>query len=80
MLLLASHRLLASGTGRQEGAKALPSPGDVGSFVLKLAEGLRGQTWAADWVEELQEADQQKEQTYRWVCGERTGKGFSSGL
>lgn len=39
--------------------------GDVGSFVLKLAEGLRGQTWAADWVEELQEADRQKEQTYR---------------
>nr|XP_012313201.1 acetolactate synthase-like protein isoform X2 [Aotus nancymaae] len=39
--------------------------GDVGSFVLKLVEGLQGQTWAPDWVEELQEADRQKEQTFR---------------
>ncbi|ELV13690.1 Acetolactate synthase-like protein [Tupaia chinensis] len=39
--------------------------GDVASFVLKLVEGLRGQTWAPDWVEELREADRQKEQTFR---------------
>ncbi|XP_008587291.1 PREDICTED: acetolactate synthase-like protein isoform X2 [Galeopterus variegatus] len=39
--------------------------GDVGSFVLKLVEGLQGQTWAPDWAEELQEADRQKEQTFR---------------
>lgn len=26
-----------------------PSPGDVGSFVVKLVEGLRGQMWASDW-------------------------------
>ncbi|XP_075857611.1 2-hydroxyacyl-CoA lyase 2 [Microcebus murinus] len=39
--------------------------GDVGSFVLKLAEGLQGHTWAPDWVEELREADRQKEQTFR---------------
>uniref|UniRef100_A0A2K5NYG2 2-hydroxyacyl-CoA lyase 2 n=1 Tax=Cercocebus atys TaxID=9531 RepID=A0A2K5NYG2_CERAT len=39
--------------------------GDVGSFVLKLVEGLQGQTWAPDWVEELWEADRQKEQTFR---------------
>uniref|UniRef100_A0A8C5K941 2-hydroxyacyl-CoA lyase 2 n=1 Tax=Jaculus jaculus TaxID=51337 RepID=A0A8C5K941_JACJA len=39
--------------------------GDVGSFMLKLAEGLRGQTWAPDWAEELREADRQKEQTFR---------------
>ncbi|XP_011835963.1 PREDICTED: acetolactate synthase-like protein [Mandrillus leucophaeus] len=39
--------------------------GDVGSFVLKLVEGLQGQTWAPDWVEELREADRQKEQTFR---------------
>lgn len=43
--------------------------GDVGSFMLKLVEGLQGQVWASDWVEELRKADQQKEQTYRsvWV-------------
>lgn len=43
--------------------------GDVGSFMLKLVEGLQGQVWASDWVEELRNADQQKEQTYRsvWV-------------
>lgn len=39
--------------------------GDVGSFMLKLAEGLQGQVWASDWAEELRKADQQKEQTYR---------------
>lgn len=39
--------------------------GDVGSFMLKLVEGLQGQVWASDWAEELREADQQKEQTYR---------------
>ncbi|XP_076978020.1 2-hydroxyacyl-CoA lyase 2 isoform X1 [Tamandua tetradactyla] len=39
--------------------------GDVGSFMLKLVEGLRGQTWAPDWAEELREADRQKEQTFR---------------
>ena len=43
--------------------------GDVGSFMLKLVEGLQGQVWASDWVEELRKAAQQKEQTYRsvWV-------------
>ncbi|EHB14414.1 Acetolactate synthase-like protein [Heterocephalus glaber] len=39
--------------------------GDVGSFMLKLVQGLQGQTWATDWLEELREADWQKEQTYR---------------
>ncbi|XP_006876876.1 PREDICTED: acetolactate synthase-like protein [Chrysochloris asiatica] len=39
--------------------------GDVAPFMLKLAEGLRGHTWAPDWVEELREADRQKEQTFR---------------
>ncbi|XP_020757693.1 2-hydroxyacyl-CoA lyase 2 isoform X1 [Odocoileus virginianus] len=39
--------------------------GDVGSFVVKLMEGLRGQTWASDWAEELRQADRQKEQTFR---------------
>lgn len=39
--------------------------GDVGSFMVKLVEGLQGQTWSSDWVEELRKADQQKEQTYR---------------
>ncbi|KAJ8798160.1 hypothetical protein J1605_016793 [Eschrichtius robustus] len=43
----------------------LPSPGDVGSFVVKLAQGLQGQTWASDWAEELRQADRQKEQTFR---------------
>lgn len=44
----------------------LPSSGDVGSFVVKLMEGLQGQTWASDWAEELQQADRQKEQSFRW--------------
>ncbi|KAF6094319.1 ilvB acetolactate synthase like [Phyllostomus discolor] len=39
--------------------------GDVGSFMLKLVEGLQGQTWASDWAEELQQADRQKEQSIR---------------
>ncbi|KAK1342585.1 hypothetical protein QTO34_015351 [Cnephaeus nilssonii] len=39
--------------------------GDVGSFVLKLVEGLQGQTWASDWAEELRQADQQKEKSFR---------------
>ncbi|XP_075404465.1 2-hydroxyacyl-CoA lyase 2 [Tenrec ecaudatus] len=39
--------------------------GDVASFVLKLGEGLRGHTWAPDWLEELRDADRQKEQTFR---------------
>ncbi|GAB5567839.1 2-hydroxyacyl-CoA lyase 2 isoform X2 [Prionailurus iriomotensis] len=39
--------------------------GDVGSFVVTLAEGLKGQTWASDWAEELRQADRQKEQTFR---------------
>ncbi|XP_023594545.1 2-hydroxyacyl-CoA lyase 2 [Trichechus manatus latirostris] len=39
--------------------------GDVASFMLKLGEGLRGHTWGPDWVEELREADRQKEQTFR---------------
>lgn len=65
----------------QEGAAALqlalqlcflPFLGDVGSFMLKLAEGLQGQVWASDWAEELRKADQQKEQTYRSVWVEWT--------
>ncbi|XP_058419539.1 2-hydroxyacyl-CoA lyase 2 isoform X2 [Diceros bicornis minor] len=39
--------------------------GDVGSFVVKLVEGLGGQTWASDWAEELRRADWQKEQAFR---------------
>ncbi|XP_049645242.1 2-hydroxyacyl-CoA lyase 2 [Suncus etruscus] len=39
--------------------------GDVGSFVLKLAQGLQGQAWAADWAEELRQGDRQKEQDFR---------------
>ncbi|XP_037361951.1 2-hydroxyacyl-CoA lyase 2 [Talpa occidentalis] len=39
--------------------------GDVGSFMVKLVEGLRGQIWASDWAEELREADRQKEQAFR---------------
>uniref|UniRef100_A0A8D2E4Y7 2-hydroxyacyl-CoA lyase 2 n=1 Tax=Sciurus vulgaris TaxID=55149 RepID=A0A8D2E4Y7_SCIVU len=39
--------------------------GDVASFMLKLVEGLQGQTWAPEWAEELREADRQKEQAYR---------------
>lgn len=34
--------------------------------MLKLVEGLQGQTWAPEWAEELREADRQKEQTFRW--------------
>ncbi|XP_032723367.1 acetolactate synthase-like protein isoform X1 [Lontra canadensis] len=39
--------------------------GDVASFVLKLVEGLKGQTWASDWTEDLRQADRQKEQAFR---------------
>ncbi|XP_055975487.1 2-hydroxyacyl-CoA lyase 2 [Sorex fumeus] len=39
--------------------------GDVGTFMLKLVQGLQGQTWASDWAEELRQADRQKEQTFR---------------
>lgn len=39
--------------------------GDVGSFMVKLKEGLQGQTWASDWAEELRQADQKKEQSFR---------------
>lgn len=54
----------------------LPSLGDVASFVLKLVEGLKGQTWASDWTEELRQADRQKEQTFRWGPGRAdTGPG-----
>ncbi|ELK02926.1 acetolactate synthase-like protein [Pteropus alecto] len=38
--------------------------GDVGSFMVKLEEGLRGQTWPSDWAEELRQADQKKEQSF----------------
>nr|KAF6401235.1 ilvB acetolactate synthase like [Rousettus aegyptiacus] len=38
--------------------------GDVGSFMVKLKEGLQGQTWASDWAEELRQADQKKEQSF----------------
>nr|XP_003413095.1 acetolactate synthase-like protein [Loxodonta africana] len=48
--------------------------GDVASFVLKLGEGLRGHTWAPDWVEELQEADRQKEQTFREKAAKPTAQ------
>ncbi|XP_007956771.1 2-hydroxyacyl-CoA lyase 2 [Orycteropus afer afer] len=48
--------------------------GDVASFMLKLSEGLRGHTWAPDWVEELQEADQQKEQTFREKAARPTAR------
>lgn len=48
---------------------SLPSLGDVGSFVVTLAEGLKGQMWASDWAEELRQADRQKEQTFRWGPG-----------
>ena len=59
----------------------LPSPGDVGSFVVKLVEGLQGQMWASDWAEELRQADQQKEQTFRWGLGrvDLVGHGFLVG-
>ncbi|XP_074060383.1 2-hydroxyacyl-CoA lyase 2 [Macrotis lagotis] len=39
--------------------------GDVGSFLLKLVEGLRGQTWSQEWIEQLQETDRKKEQANR---------------
>ncbi|XP_027706681.1 acetolactate synthase-like protein [Vombatus ursinus] len=39
--------------------------GDVGSFLLRLAEGLQGQTWNQDWIEQLQETDRKKEQANR---------------
>uniref|UniRef100_A0ABI7ZWL7 IlvB acetolactate synthase like n=1 Tax=Felis catus TaxID=9685 RepID=A0ABI7ZWL7_FELCA len=52
--------LLHSSSGRSTVAA-----GDVGSFVVTLAEGLKGQTWASDWAEELRQADRQKEQTFR---------------
>ncbi|XP_074162838.1 2-hydroxyacyl-CoA lyase 2 [Sminthopsis crassicaudata] len=39
--------------------------GDVGSFLLRLVEGLQGQTWNQDWIEQLQEADRKKEQANR---------------
>ncbi|XP_044540378.1 2-hydroxyacyl-CoA lyase 2, partial [Gracilinanus agilis] len=39
--------------------------GDVGSFLLRLSEGLRGQTWNQDWIEQLRKTDLQKEQTNR---------------
>ncbi|KAM5238206.1 2-hydroxyacyl-CoA lyase 2 [Ctenodactylus gundi] len=39
--------------------------GDVGSFMLQLVEGLQGQVWATDWVEELRESDRRKEQSFR---------------
>lgn len=45
-------------------------PGDVGSFVLKLVGGLEGQKWPSDWVEELREADRQKEKTFRCSAGQ----------
>lgn len=57
----------------------LPSPGDVGSFVLKLVEGLQGQTWASDWAEELRQADRQKEQSFRWGLVDVEGGGFPAG-
>lgn len=50
----------------------LPFLGDVGSFMIKLVEGLQGQMWSSDWAEELRKADQQKEQTYRSVWVEWT--------
>ncbi|XP_038596395.1 LOW QUALITY PROTEIN: 2-hydroxyacyl-CoA lyase 2 [Tachyglossus aculeatus] len=39
--------------------------GDVASFLLRLVQGLQGQTWASDWVEGLREADGRKEQVNR---------------
>ena len=60
---------------------SLPSLGDVGSFVVTLAEGLKGQTWASDWAEELRQADRQKEQTFRWGPGAvDTGWGWGEGV
>nr|KAF6401241.1 ilvB acetolactate synthase like [Rousettus aegyptiacus] len=55
---------------RQERSAALKKAdvvllaGDVGSFMVKLKEGLQGQTWASDWAEELRQADQKKEQSF----------------
>lgn len=73
-----SDAALGSGAGRAGGSchpeagptvRFLPFLGDVGSFIIKLVEGLQGQMWSSDWAEELRKADQQKEQTYRsvWV-------------
>ena len=50
----------------------LPFLGYVGSFMIKLVDGLQGQMWSSDWAEELRKADQQKEQTYRSVWVEWT--------
>lgn len=49
--------------------------------MVKLMEGLRGQTWASDWAEELRQADRQKEQTFRWGLGrvDLVGHGFLVG-
>lgn len=40
--------------------------------MVKLKEGLQGQTWASDWAEELQQADQKKEQSFWWGLVEWT--------
>ncbi|KAM6218664.1 2-hydroxyacyl-CoA lyase 2 [Rhynchocyon petersi] len=48
--------------------------GDVASFILKLGEGLRGHTWAPDWVEELRDADRQKEQTFQEKAAKPTAQ------
>ena len=49
--------------------------------MVKLVEGLQGQMWASDWAEELRQADQQKEQTFRWGLGrvDLVGHGFLAG-
>lgn len=48
--------------------------------MVKLVEGLKGQTWASDWLEELRQADWQKEQAFRWgLGGGDMGRGFSAG-
>lgn len=62
--------------GREEATSLhlcpLSSLGDVGSFMVKLEEGLQGQTWASDWAEELRQADQKKEQSFWWGLVEWT--------
>lgn len=82
MLPVASCYIWASGAKRAGGSCCLAAGpiavlssflGDVGSFMLKLVEGLQDQVWASDWAEELREADQQKEQTYRSVWVEWEG-------
>lgn len=40
--------------------------------MVKLKEGLQGQTWASDWAEELRQADQKKEQSFWWGLVEWT--------